>query len=663
MKRRWILLVLLFFSIAVMGDDKTCYSVQLISAPKSESAVEKFSHRIDDPSCRVMTIGRYVTIRCGCYENSKEAKDRIASFKKRYKHASIVKSYVYRFKKEKAIDEKKLPSSKLKNSVVTSPRSVHNQRKNESRNDASCYTVQLWSVPSSQKGRVVENADYRLYGCRLMQIGRHLTARCGCFDTYAKAKKWEAKLKKDYRHALVTKSFVYRFEGKKTSDESSVIENQPAVDSFTSSETLSEESPRFSSIDFDRAFKMASEGRRMVSVQEDEESVAKNPSKKDFKLIKKRKVPLHYEYERYLRPFHGRLNNDWDYRYRFGARVSYDIGYVDEADYQSFKYGFRRVRIYHRGSFFDRKLFYKTAFSFTGNNHVKDLYLGWKERFQKSGFGYRLKAGNIKIPQSLEGYTSSKYLTFMERSLGNVYAENRRLGLEVRLNQRFDHHFFTVFGDYYNTSIDEKLDGDDIDHPAFSGRALYTYRWYPRHLLMFGTSYVSQDYHGDDLKLKEGAESVLDPHKYVHVHIKDVETVDKYHVDGLYLYRRFSLQGGYTALRVDARKDRYDFAGYYLQGGYFIRGEGKKFDPVDGVFKRIRPIRNGDLEVAVRYDYIDMNDKDEHGGSQSDYSLTLNWYFNPNTRLMFNYIMAFPDDTDLYDGMYQIIQSRLLFSF
>ena len=180
---------------------------------------------------------------------------------------------------------------------------------------------------------------------------------------------------------------------------------------------------------------------------------------------------------------------------------------------------------------------------------------------------------------------------------------------------------------------------------------------------MTGGSIATQDYNGDKLRLKEGAESVLDNHKYVHVKIRDVDTIGKYHFDALYLHRRFSMQGGYTALKIDSKKGVYNFQGYYLQAGYFIRGEGKRFDPVDGVFKSIKAVKGGDIEVAGRYSYINLNDRDEHGGSQSDYALAINWYLNPNLRLMFNYIMAFPNDTDLYDGMYQIIQGRILLFF
>ncbi len=654
MKRTWIFLSVIFFSIVAVADERSCYTVQLVSAPKGDKAIEKMARQIEDPSCQLMNIGNYSTIRCGCYDHYKKAKRAYLTLKNRFKHATIAKSYAYRFKSAAALKKEKSNSNH-----VISPR--NNDGSETSR---SCYTVQLWSVPVSAEKTIRKDPNFKLFGCREMRIGRQLTARCGCFDRYKKAKQWKKAIEKHYPHAFVTKTYAYRFENPIKSLKSRESHEPESSRTPTLPTQVLDEPLQYSEIDYDEAFAHASEGRVMNNSVLSEHPKDEDEAKLPYKLIKKSKIAIHYAYERYLRPFRGRLDESgWDFRYRFGARISYDVGYVDEAEYQSFKYGFRRVRVYHRGSFFDQKLFYKTAFSFTGNNHVKDLYLGWRQRFKRSGFGFRLKGGNLKIPQSIEGYTSSKYLTFMERSLGDAYAENRRLGLEARLNQRFDRNFFTLFADYYNSSIDEKLDGDDKNHPTWSTRGIYTYRWSRRHLLTIGATMASQDHDGDSLRLKEGAESVLDPHKYVHVRIRDVDTLDKYHFDALYLQGPFSMQGGYTALDVDSLKGIYRFAGYYLQAGYFIRGEGKRFDPINGIFKRIRPVYGGDIEAALRFSYIDLNDKDEHGGSQSDYTMALNWYLNPNTRLMFNYILAFPDDTDLYDGMYQIIQSRILFSF
>ena len=48
----------------------------------------------------------------------------------------------------------------------------------------------------------------------------------------------------------------------------------------------------------------------------------------------------------------------------------------------------------------------------------------------------------------------------------------------------------------------------------------------------------------------------------------------------------------------------------------------------------------GAWEIAFRYSSIDLNDGAISGGEQDDWSLGLNWYPNPATRLMINYVHA-----------------------
>ena len=87
------------------------------------------------------------------------------------------------------------------------------------------------------------------------------------------------------------------------------------------------------------------------------------------------------------------------------------------------------------------------------------------------------------------------------------------------------------------------------------------------------------------------------------------------------------------------------FDSYYVQAGYFLTGEHKAFKTSSGAWNRLKPKSNwgdggGAWEIAGRFSTIDLNDGAIQGGEQDDFTLALNWYLNPTTRLMLNYVHA-----------------------
>ncbi len=80
----------------------------------------------------------------------------------------------------------------------------------------------------------------------------------------------------------------------------------------------------------------------------------------------------------------------------------------------------------------------------------------------------------------------------------------------------------------------------------------------------------------------------------------------------------------------------------------------------------------GAWQAAVRLSYADFNSEDIFGGVGRNLTLALNWYWNANSRLQFNYIFGRIDDrlaplnsggNALVSGGYQIAGVRFMIDF
>ena len=106
----------------------------------------------------------------------------------------------------------------------------------------------------------------------------------------------------------------------------------------------------------------------------------------------------------------------------------------------------------------------------------------------------------------------------------------------------------------------------------------------------------------------------------------------------------FMLEGEYTSVFVHRIQDALSlgnlrFDGWNVQTRYLLTGESHQYDVRDGNFGAVKPNSSyGAVEVAARYDFLDLNDKDVRGGSEHDITLGLNWFINQQVRLSANYL-------------------------
>jgi len=561
----------------------------------------------------------------------------------------------------------------------------------------SCYTVQLVSKYDTEENKKTFERKSYPNECKLMHIGSMLTMRCGCYDNKNKALESLKKYKKTVPNAIVRSTYKYRFGDKLVSTKSpKVIVPTPSVLAtpvISKTPTKSVVIPAKEIVVVDESSKkdIKEKEKKKHKKGKKKKHKKKKKGKKKHKKGKKKKKhkkkeinkeeidktttqkPIKrkqrfYKYTRYLKSFKSNRGiGKYDYRYSFGGQLSYDFGYLNEAYYEKLDHDFRRLRIYHKGSFFDKDLFYELEYSFIGNRY-KDVLIGYKAKTTTYPLKYSMIVGNQKVPFSLESYSSSKYITFMERSLIDLFDEGRKLGIKFTLSSKYENNYFNLFVMPFSNSIDERIENDE-NQVGIALRGTYAYKFRKNHLISLGTSYIREDINDEDIRFKQGAESEFIREKYVSEKIKNVDLIQKNNIEFLYIYDKYSFMSEYTRVQVDSLVDRYSFHGYYLEGSYFLFGDAKSYKMSSATLAKIKPYGFGALEMAFRYSKLSLIDqglsgvKPENGGSQIDYTYALNWYITNEFKASLNYIVANPKDTDDYDGLFQIVQARILFAF
>ena len=98
-------------------------------------------------------------------------------------------------------------------------------------------------------------------------------------------------------------------------------------------------------------------------------------------------------------------------------------------------------------------------------------------------------------------------------------------------------------------------------------------------------------------------------------------------------------------------KDSVNFKSWYFQGSWLLTGESRQYTMADGEFSTIKPNHSyGAWEVAARYTYLDLNDRDILGGSQHDLAFGVNWFYSEHLRVSVNYIRAHIHPAFIYTG-------------
>ncbi|OQX81730.1 MAG: hypothetical protein B6D61_00250 [Bacteroidetes bacterium 4484_249] len=348
-------------------------------------------------------------------------------------------------------------------------------------------------------------------------------------------------------------------------------------------------------------------------------------------------------------------NKDKGYKIKIGGRIMLDgitvspenNGVIDTLVSGGSGVEFRRIRFYSSGKIY-KNILYKLQFDFAGGTAwLKDAYI----TITKIPVVGNFRVGHFKEPIGLELLTSSKYITLMERGLTNPMTPERNTGIML-FNNELNKRMTWALGYFLPADNFGKYKGNKYDLTTrITGLPVYKTDGRYR-VLHIGFSYTHQYQDNSSYKLKSRPESHL-IETIVLAEIDKTKAVNQVGGELTFIFGPFSVQGEYinanalTSKTSALQKTSYNFSSFYGYASWFITGEHRNYKASNAAFGRIKPKKNfgseggpGAFEVALRYSDIDLDDTDVRGGELANITLGLNWYLNPATRFMFNYVLA-----------------------
>jgi phosphate-selective porin OprO/OprP len=280
--------------------------------------------------------------------------------------------------------------------------------------------------------------------------------------------------------------------------------------------------------------------------------------------------------------------------------------------------------------------------------------------------------GSLKPAYSFEHMTSSRFLSFMERSLqfdafvGGLdngfqpgfmifnWLKNERATWQLTMT----HNTTNIFG--FNV-------GDGEFNYAARATGLPIYADEGRKLVHLGMS-VNHRSLDDRLERYRARTSVRNGPAALATRLADItlagDSRDMIIPEFVSVFGPLSIAAEYLGTWVHGvqfpatggtdRGTLY-FQGAYIDFMYFLTGESRPYDTKQGVFTRVIPFENfflvrgcngrlgcgaGAWQVGVRYSWLDLNSKDVGGGILHDFTFGVNWFWNPNMKWQLNYSLG-----------------------
>lgn len=336
-------------------------------------------------------------------------------------------------------------------------------------------------------------------------------------------------------------------------------------------------------------------------------------------------------------------------------------------------YGFRRARLGAQGTVGDSSRWVAEVDFANGNFRPRDLYVGLTALP-----GLReLRVGYFREPFSLEGATSSRFITFLERSPLNELDPARDWGVMGRWWLESERATFAL-GAFRTGTSDGGFSGGDGVNWAVTGRLtglpLYTDDEGTFRLVHLGAAAshrlppngvvrYAPDAQSNLLDVRDSPASPFLPSVSIPANSQQL-----YNLQAAAVFGPFSVQGEWFATVIQQTNAGTVFLhGFYVDASYFLTGEHRGYDRTDAAFSQVavrspcvrapgRPATGfGAIELTGRFavgDFMSANLPrptsglpafSPQGATLLQTTFGVNWYLNDYTRIMVNYTLATPE--------------------
>ncbi len=270
--------------------------------------------------------------------------------------------------------------------------------------------------------------------------------------------------------------------------------------------------------------------------------------------------------------------------------------------------------------------------------------------------------GQFALPISLDDQTSSKWVSFIERSLPALtFAPGRFLGGK-----------YNVTGQQWMLQSSLQFDRIDDEERAGDDPRRYALRvvWSPQHdrdqVLHAGAALVYTDTAGSELAQQvrfrtrpeariDGTPTLVDTGNLSadHFWLQTLELAGQWGV--------WSLQAEWIGAEVNGARD-YRFDSYALQASWFVSGGQRRYRFNEAQFDKPQ-LYGPAWELAARLSEVDLDDADRDGGIERNITLGANWYPHASLRFSLNLIRARIDKRLAADESLNILALRAQLTF